>query len=85
LGRGRRAAGEPQPESEEPSHLRCNLLRPIVALHGDRDGNVQIRKTDRLTLADRAAGGRAEIAWLPGVEHFRDDRPADAGVGRLLR
>ncbi|MGQ0573930.1 MAG: alpha/beta hydrolase family protein, partial [Pseudonocardia sp.] len=43
---------------------------PVVAVHGDADGNVPIRQSDRFVAAARAAGDPAELVRLPGVDHF---------------
>jgi dipeptidyl aminopeptidase/acylaminoacyl peptidase len=55
---------------------RLPLGVPVVAVHGDADGNVPVRQSERFAAAARAAGDPAEIVRLPGVEHFAMIDPA---------
>ena len=51
---------------------------PVVCVHGTADGNVPIRQSERFVAAATAAGDRAELLTLPGVEHFAVIDPSTA-------
>ena len=55
---------------------RLPLGGPVVAVHGDADGDVPIRQSERFVVAARAAGDPAEMVRLPGVGHFAMIDPA---------
>jgi acetyl esterase/lipase len=46
---------------------RLPFPTPVICVHGDADGNVPIRQSERFVAA---AGGAAELVRLPGVDHF---------------
>ncbi|MCX6465502.1 MAG: prolyl oligopeptidase family serine peptidase [Pseudonocardiales bacterium] len=43
---------------------------PVVCVHGDADGNVPLRQSERFVAGARSAGDPAELVVLPGVDHF---------------
>ena len=43
---------------------------PVVCVHGAADVNVPIRQSRRFVAAATAAGDRAELIELPGIDHF---------------
>jgi acetyl esterase/lipase len=64
---------------------------PVICVHGTADGNVPIRQSERYVAAATAAGDRAELVALPGVDHFAVIDPGSPawlacrdGVERLL-
>ncbi|WP_338051297.1 alpha/beta hydrolase family protein [Pseudonocardia acidicola] len=51
---------------------------PTICVHGTDDTRVPIRQSERFTTAARAAGDRAELITLPGVDHFAVIDPSTA-------
>ena len=55
---------------------RLPLGVPLLAVHGDADDRVPISQSERFVAAACAAGDRAELVALPGVDHFAVIDPA---------
>ena len=56
---------------------RLPLAVPLLAVHGDADDRVPISQSETFVAAAVAAGDRAELVALPGVDHFAVIDPAD--------
>ena len=56
---------------------RLPLGVPLLAVHGDADDRVPISQSETFVAAAAAAGDRAELVALPGVDHFAVIDPAD--------
>lgn len=73
------------PDQTQPIHFARADAPPIWMGHGDQDTTVRPRNPRNLSAAILAAGGRAQVAMYPGVDHegtvkplsllFRDDTP----------
>jgi carboxymethylenebutenolidase len=70
---------EPRPSTEP--------WPPLLALHGDADGNVPVKLGRELVERARGRGGRAELVVYPGEPHalstWSKDHAADA-IGRMI-
>lgn len=72
--------GAPLPEIPEQcakanplSYVHANVP-PMLILHGDRDGDVPMRQSERLYEALTAAGAEAELIIVDGAGHGTNDK-----------
>jgi len=64
---------------------RLPLGVPLLAVHGDADDRVPISQSERFIEAARAAGDRAVLVALPGVDHFAVIDPAHGSWDAVRR
>jgi len=79
----------PQVAEGSPARNAARIAAPVLLFHGDRDLNVGVIHSRRMSDALTGAGKRVELTVYPGLEHDLDDSQARtdmlARIGRFLR